>query len=72
MINIDMCVQVYPVGTMVRLSCDDYDDDPREVVGYKQISGSAYLIFKDGTAAHVNTVICDENNYCGQKQSKNK
>lgn len=46
----------YPIGTIVRLIDDDPQDGPREVVGRKQIGGSDYLIFKDGSMAYVGRV----------------
>lgn len=46
----------YPIGTIVRLHDDDPKDGPHEVVGYKQIHGSDYLIFKDGQTAYVGRV----------------
>ena len=46
----------YSIGTVVRLHDDDPEDDPHEVVGYKQIHGSDYLIFKDGKTAYVGRV----------------
>lgn len=49
--------QQYPVGATVQLSCDDHDDGPREIIGYKEISGSTFLLFKDGSEAHINKVI---------------
>lgn len=48
-------IDKYLIGTIVRL----YDDDPedeREVVGYKQIRGTNYLLFKDGSMAYVGRV----------------
>ena len=57
------CHEAYPVGELVRLSCDDEEDGPREIIGYKEIFGSTYLLFKDGTEAHINAVICTERNY---------
>ena len=54
------CREAYPVGELVRLSCDDVEDEPREIIGYKEIFGSTYLLFKDGTEAHINTVICNK------------
>lgn len=53
-------LQEYPVGSTVRLSCDDNDDGPREVIGYKKISGSTYLLFKDGSEALIDKVINHE------------
>lgn len=53
-------LQKYPIGSIVQLSCDDNDDGPREVIGYKKISGSTYLLFKDGSEAHINKVINHE------------
>lgn len=52
--------QKYPIGAMVQLNCDDHDDGPREVIGYKKISGSTYLLFKDGSEAHINQVMSNE------------
>lgn len=49
-------VDRYPIGTKVRLSDDDPEDGPREVVGYKQIHNFDYLIFKDGSTAYVGRV----------------
>lgn len=46
----------YPIGTVVRLSDDDPEDGPREISGYKQIHGSDYLVFKDGSMAYVGRV----------------
>lgn len=46
----------YPIGTKVRLHDDDLEDGPHEVAGYKQIHGSDYLIFKDGSMAYVGRV----------------
>lgn len=46
----------YPIGTKVRLHDDNPEDGPHEVVGYKQIRGSDYLIFKDGSTAYVGRV----------------
>lgn len=46
----------YPIGIIVRLIDDDSEEGPREVVGYKQIGGSDYLIFKDGSMAYVGRV----------------
>lgn len=46
----------YPIGTVVRLHDDDPQDRPHEVVGYKQIHGSDYLVFKDGSMAYVGRV----------------
>ena len=46
----------YPIGTVVRLSDDDPEDEPREVASYKQIHGSDYLVFKDGSMAYVGRV----------------
>ena len=53
-------LQKYPIGTTVQLNCDDHDDGPREVIGYKKISGSTYLLFKDGSEAHINQVVNNE------------
>ena len=47
----------YPIGSKVRLSCDYPDDEPHEVIGYKQIGGANYLIFKDGQTALVGRVV---------------
>lgn len=52
--------QEYPIGSTVQLSCDDNDDEPREVIGYKKISGSTYLLFKDGSEALIDKVINHE------------
>ena len=46
----------YPIGTVVRLSDDDPEDGPHEVVGHKQIHGSEYLIFMDGSMTYVGRV----------------
>lgn len=46
----------YPIGTVVRLSDDDPEDGPREIAGYKQIHGSDYLVFTDGSMAYVGRV----------------
>lgn len=43
----------YPIGTKARLYDDDPQDGPHEVVGHKQIHGSDYLLFKDGSMAYV-------------------
>lgn len=48
-------VNKYPIGTIVRLHDDDPEDE-REVVGYKQIRGTNYLLFKDGSMAYVGRV----------------
>ena len=48
-------IDKYPIGTIVRLRDDDPEDE-REVVGYKQIHGSDYLVFKDGSMAYVGRV----------------
>ena len=37
-------IDKYPIGTKVRLYDDDPEDKPQQVVGYKQIHGSDYLI----------------------------
>lgn len=47
----------YPIGIKVRLHDDDPGDRLHEVVGYKQIHGSDYLIFKDGQTAYVGRVV---------------
>lgn len=49
-------IDKYPIGTIVRLIDDDPEDE-REVVGYKQIRGTNYLLFKDGSMAYVGRVI---------------
>lgn len=46
----------YPIGTIVRLHDDDPEDGPHEVVDYKQIHGSDYLIFTDGSMDYVGRV----------------
>lgn len=46
----------YPISTVVRLSDDDPEDGPRVIVGYKQIHGSDYLVFNDGSMAYVGRV----------------
>lgn len=46
-----MLFDKYPVGTKVRLDCDNADDEPREVIGYMQLKGFNYLLFKDGYTA---------------------
>lgn len=51
----------YPIGSKVCLYDDGPEDGSHEVVGYKQIHGSDYLIFKDGQMAYVGRVI----NYAG-------
>lgn len=45
------CIKIYPIGTIVRLDCDDSEDDPHKVIGYKNLSGTNYLIFEDGNTA---------------------
>lgn len=47
----------YPIGTKVRLDCDYPDEEPREVVGYINLYGFDYLIFKDGHMAYVGRVV---------------
>lgn len=49
-------MQAYPVGTTVYLTCDDPDDEPHEIAGYKSMDGSTYLIFTDESVAHVGQV----------------
>ena len=46
-----MLFDKYPVGTKVRLNGDNTDDEPREVIGYMQLKGFNYLLFKDGYMA---------------------
>lgn len=51
------CMNKYPVGSKVQLDYDLPGDEPHEVVGYKKIGSSDYLIFKDEHIAFVGRVV---------------
>lgn len=46
----------YPIGSKVIMDYDDSEDEPHEVIGYKSVGDSDYLIFKDGSTALIEKV----------------
>jgi len=47
----------YPIGSKVRLADDYPSEEPREVAGYRNISGCMYLVFTDGYMALAERVV---------------
>ncbi len=47
----------YPIGSKVRLVEDYPSEEPREVAGYRNISGYEYLVFTDGYMALAERVV---------------
>lgn len=50
-------IKDYPIGTKVRLDCDYPDEELREVIGYTNLYGFDYLIFRGGYMAYIGRVV---------------
>lgn len=68
--NIYMSIWEYPIGTTVCLKDDEPEDEPHEVIGYKQIVDSTYIIFKDGTEKNVDQITHIHSKGIGSLQTK--